>query len=61
MGLNLISSNRECQAMASVATDLEKQYSTNVHFRGGVNMGIGSFNLVSAPESLLLFRNATPE
>ncbi|XP_047434614.1 tetratricopeptide repeat protein 39B-like [Mugil cephalus] len=37
---------KECQAMANVMKDLEKQNSTHVHFRGGVSMGIGSFNLM---------------
>ncbi|XP_049427343.1 tetratricopeptide repeat protein 39B-like [Epinephelus fuscoguttatus] len=37
---------KDCQAFASVTKDLEKQKSTHIHFRGGVNMGIGSFNLI---------------
>ncbi|XP_028460123.1 tetratricopeptide repeat protein 39B-like [Perca flavescens] len=37
---------KDCQILASVTTDMEKQKSTHVHFRGGVNMGIGSFNLM---------------
>ncbi|XP_032390083.1 tetratricopeptide repeat protein 39B [Etheostoma spectabile] len=35
-----------CQALAGVPTDMENQKSTHIHFRGGVNMGIGSFNLM---------------
>uniref|UniRef100_A0A8C8DQ04 Tetratricopeptide repeat protein 39B n=1 Tax=Oryzias sinensis TaxID=183150 RepID=A0A8C8DQ04_9TELE len=35
-----------CQDMENVLTDEEKQKRTHVHFRGGVSMGIGSFNLV---------------
>lgn len=31
--------------MEKVTKDEEKQ-STHIHFRGGVSMGIGSFNLV---------------
>lgn len=38
--------NRDCQDLSNVVKDLEKQKSTYVHFKGGVNMGIGSFNLV---------------
>uniref|UniRef100_A0A3Q3W8E5 Tetratricopeptide repeat protein 39B n=1 Tax=Mola mola TaxID=94237 RepID=A0A3Q3W8E5_MOLML len=37
---------KDCQALASVTTDTEKQKSTHIHFRGGINMGIGSFNLM---------------
>ncbi|KAF1395342.1 hypothetical protein PFLUV_G00010530 [Perca fluviatilis] len=37
---------KDCQALASVTNDMEKQKSTHIHFRGGVNMGIGSFNLM---------------
>ncbi|XP_049899822.1 tetratricopeptide repeat protein 39B-like [Epinephelus moara] len=37
---------KDCQAFASVTKDLEKQKSTHIHFRGGVSMGIGSFNLI---------------
>uniref|UniRef100_A0A668A4C6 Tetratricopeptide repeat protein 39B n=1 Tax=Myripristis murdjan TaxID=586833 RepID=A0A668A4C6_9TELE len=36
----------ECQAMANMAKDTQKQKSTHMHFRCGVNMGIGSFNLM---------------
>lgn len=32
--------------MENVTEDGEKERSTHIHFRGGVNMGIGSFNLV---------------
>ncbi|XP_031719216.1 tetratricopeptide repeat protein 39B-like isoform X2 [Anarrhichthys ocellatus] len=37
---------KDCQALASVTNDMEKQKSTHIHFRGGVSMGIGSFNLM---------------
>uniref|UniRef100_A0A668A0L8 Tetratricopeptide repeat protein 39B n=1 Tax=Myripristis murdjan TaxID=586833 RepID=A0A668A0L8_9TELE len=37
---------KECQAMANMAKDTQKQKSTHMHFRCGVNMGIGSFNLM---------------
>uniref|UniRef100_A0A8D3DSR3 Tetratricopeptide repeat protein 39B n=1 Tax=Scophthalmus maximus TaxID=52904 RepID=A0A8D3DSR3_SCOMX len=37
---------KECQAMAVVMKDMGKLKSTHSHFRGGVNMGIGSFNLM---------------
>lgn len=37
---------RDCLAMEKVTKDEEKQRSTHIHFRGGVSMGIGSFNLV---------------
>ncbi|XP_023283953.1 tetratricopeptide repeat protein 39B-like [Seriola lalandi dorsalis] len=37
---------KDCQAMAAATEDPEKQKSTHIHFRGGVNMGIGSFNLM---------------
>ncbi|KAM9363858.1 tetratricopeptide repeat protein 39B-like [Symphorus nematophorus] len=37
---------KDCQALANVTRDLEKQGSTHIHFRGGVSMGIGSFNLM---------------
>ncbi|XP_061888939.1 tetratricopeptide repeat protein 39B-like [Entelurus aequoreus] len=37
---------KECQAMANADKEMEKKNSTNVHFRGGVHMGIGSFNLI---------------
>ncbi|KAG8014723.1 Tetratricopeptide repeat protein 39B [Nibea albiflora] len=37
---------KDCQALANVTKDMEKQKGTHIHFRGGVNMGIGSFNLM---------------
>ncbi|XP_042341136.1 tetratricopeptide repeat protein 39B-like [Plectropomus leopardus] len=37
---------KDCQVYASASKDTEKQKSTHVHFRGGVSMGIGSFNLM---------------
>ncbi|KAM9857002.1 tetratricopeptide repeat protein 39B-like [Aulostomus maculatus] len=37
---------KECQVMANTTRDEENQKSTHIHFRGGVNMGIGSFNLM---------------
>uniref|UniRef100_A0A3Q3FL05 Tetratricopeptide repeat domain 39B n=1 Tax=Labrus bergylta TaxID=56723 RepID=A0A3Q3FL05_9LABR len=37
---------KECQTMASVTKDMEERKSTHVHFRGGISMGIGSFNLM---------------
>nr|XP_004549457.1 tetratricopeptide repeat protein 39B isoform X2 [Maylandia zebra] len=37
---------KNCQAMEKVTKDEEKQRSTHIHFRGGVSMGIGSFNLM---------------
>ncbi|XP_059184392.1 tetratricopeptide repeat protein 39B-like [Centropristis striata] len=37
---------KDCQVLASLTKDMEKQKSTHIHFRGGVNMGIGSFNLM---------------
>ncbi|XP_029286927.1 tetratricopeptide repeat protein 39B [Cottoperca gobio] len=37
---------KDCQALALITKDIEKQKSTHIHFRGGVNMGIGSFNLM---------------
>uniref|UniRef100_A0A4W6CIF0 Tetratricopeptide repeat protein 39B n=1 Tax=Lates calcarifer TaxID=8187 RepID=A0A4W6CIF0_LATCA len=37
---------KDCQAMVKVTKEMEKQKSTHIHFRGGVNMGIGSFNLM---------------
>lgn len=39
---------RDCQDLSNAVKDLEKQKSSYVHFKGGVNMGIGSFNLVRA-------------
>lgn len=50
--LYVVSPKRDCQALVNVRKDLEKQQDTHIHFRGGVNMGIGSFNLVSALESI---------
>nr|XP_020447540.1 tetratricopeptide repeat protein 39B-like isoform X3 [Monopterus albus] len=35
-----------CQSMENVTKDTGTQKSTHIHFRGGVNMGIGTFNLV---------------
>ncbi|XP_017271980.1 tetratricopeptide repeat protein 39B [Kryptolebias marmoratus] len=37
---------KNCQAIEHTIKGEEKQKSTHVHFRGGVNMGIGSFNLI---------------
>ncbi|MEQ2296230.1 Tetratricopeptide repeat protein 39B [Ameca splendens] len=37
---------KNCQAMENATEDAEKEKSTHIHFRGGVNMGIGSFNLI---------------
>uniref|UniRef100_A0A674MC12 Tetratricopeptide repeat protein 39B n=1 Tax=Takifugu rubripes TaxID=31033 RepID=A0A674MC12_TAKRU len=37
---------KDCQDLSNVIKDLEKQKSTYVHFKGGINMGIGSFNLM---------------
>ncbi|CAG11466.1 unnamed protein product [Tetraodon nigroviridis] len=37
---------KDCQDLSNVLEDSEKQKSTYVHFKGGVNMGIGSFNLM---------------
>ncbi|KAM7394376.1 hypothetical protein PAMP_021183 [Pampus punctatissimus] len=37
---------KDCQAKANVTKEVEKLKSTHIHFRGGVNMGIGSFNLM---------------
>ncbi|KAM3623590.1 uncharacterized protein V6R79_013009 [Siganus canaliculatus] len=37
---------KDCQAFANISNETEKQKSTYVHFKGGVNMGIGSFNLM---------------
>ncbi|XP_026216037.1 tetratricopeptide repeat protein 39B-like [Anabas testudineus] len=36
---------KDCQAMANATRNMENQ-SLHIHFRGGVNMGIGTFNLV---------------
>ncbi|XP_069024185.1 tetratricopeptide repeat protein 39B-like [Embiotoca jacksoni] len=37
---------KECHAMASAMKDGDREKSTHIHFRGGVSMGIGSFNLM---------------
>ncbi|XP_070839804.1 tetratricopeptide repeat protein 39B-like [Chaetodon trifascialis] len=37
---------KNCQALSSVTADMEQQQDTHIHFRGGINMGIGSFNLM---------------
>ncbi|XP_034543814.1 tetratricopeptide repeat protein 39B-like [Notolabrus celidotus] len=37
---------KDCQNLSIISKDMEKQTSTLVHFRGGVSMGIGSFNLM---------------
>ncbi|XP_053195992.1 tetratricopeptide repeat protein 39B-like [Scomber japonicus] len=37
---------KECQAMINVTNEVDTLRSTHIHFRGGVNMGIGSFNLM---------------
>ncbi|KAM9313886.1 tetratricopeptide repeat protein 39B-like [Pholidichthys leucotaenia] len=37
---------KDCQAMLDAMEDEEKQKSAFIHFRGGVLMGIGSFNLM---------------
>ncbi|XP_012724324.2 tetratricopeptide repeat protein 39B [Fundulus heteroclitus] len=37
---------KNCQAMENAIEDAEKEKNTHIHFRGGVNMGIGSFNLI---------------
>lgn len=42
---------RDCQALVNITKDMEQHKSTYIHFRGGVNMGIGSFNLVSEIDS----------
>ncbi|KAF3687762.1 Tetratricopeptide repeat protein 39B [Channa argus] len=36
---------KNCQAMANITKEMDK-LSTHIHFRGGVNMGIGAFNLI---------------
>lgn len=41
-------STRECDVMSTMAKNQSDQMSTQTHFRSGVNMGIGSFNLVRA-------------
>ncbi|XP_026159274.1 tetratricopeptide repeat protein 39B-like [Mastacembelus armatus] len=35
-----------CRAVANTTKDMKNQTSTHIHFRGGVNMGIGTFNLM---------------
>lgn len=37
---------KDCQAMINMKKDIEKLAGTHVHFKGGVSMGIGSFNLM---------------
>ncbi|XP_038134505.1 tetratricopeptide repeat protein 39B-like isoform X2 [Cyprinodon tularosa] len=37
---------KNCQDMENAMEAAEKEKSTHIHFRGGVNMGIGSFNLI---------------
>ncbi|XP_071373390.1 tetratricopeptide repeat protein 39B-like isoform X2 [Centroberyx affinis] len=37
---------KDCQAMASITKNMDSHKSTHIHFKGGVNMGIGSFNLM---------------
>ncbi|KAM4751189.1 tetratricopeptide repeat protein 39B-like [Anableps anableps] len=37
---------KNCQAMENAIEDAKKEKSTHIHYRGGVNMGIGSFNLI---------------
>ncbi|XP_038565701.1 tetratricopeptide repeat protein 39B-like isoform X2 [Micropterus salmoides] len=37
---------KDCQALVNITKDMEQHKSTYIHFRGGVNMGIGSFNLM---------------
>ncbi|XP_068607605.1 tetratricopeptide repeat protein 39B-like [Brachionichthys hirsutus] len=37
---------KDCQAFADVTKDTEVQRPTYSHFKGGINMGIGSFNLM---------------
>ncbi|KAF7223575.1 tetratricopeptide repeat protein 39B [Nothobranchius furzeri] len=37
---------KNCQDMENATCNEETQRSTHVHFQGGVNMGIGSFNLI---------------
>lgn len=44
--------------MMQTATNLEK-LSTHIHFRGGVNMGIGTFNLVRTTESVKIITAAS--
>ncbi|XP_075888352.1 tetratricopeptide repeat protein 39B-like [Nelusetta ayraudi] len=37
---------KDCQALENVTKITEKQKNTHAHFRGGISMGIGSFNLM---------------
>ncbi|XP_041640247.1 tetratricopeptide repeat protein 39B-like isoform X2 [Cheilinus undulatus] len=37
---------KDCQVLASMTKEMEKEKSTYVHFRSGISMGIGSFNLM---------------
>ncbi|KAM6940305.1 tetratricopeptide repeat protein 39B-like [Xenentodon cancila] len=37
---------KNCHDMENALNDGEKQKTTHIHFRGGVSMGIGSFNLI---------------
>lgn len=37
---------KECQAMVNVRKDMETLENTYIHFKSGVSMGIGSFNLM---------------
>lgn len=37
---------KDCQAMVSATKEMEKTHTTHVHFKSGVSMGIGSFNLM---------------
>lgn len=37
---------KDCQAMINARKDMEKLASTHIHFKSGVSMGIGSFNLM---------------
>lgn len=43
---------RDCQVLANATKVTEKQKNTQIHFRGGINMGIGSFNLVRPVENI---------
>lgn len=49
--------NRDCQALENVTKITEKQKNTHAHFRGGISMGIGSFNLVRAERSNTVRQN----
>ncbi|XP_074485401.1 tetratricopeptide repeat protein 39B-like [Sebastes fasciatus] len=37
---------KDCQILVNATKETDEQSSTHIHFRGGVNMGIGSFNLM---------------